>query len=240
MRLGGISMFRLLVVAALSALTLAGCATQSHQQITELKRSEAKQARILLMPLNVELSELSAAGLPEVKADWTNAASKYIVAALRQEQVKRSIQMLEFDEEKAPAEKRDDLLQLTKLHGAVGQSIMVHQYIQQLALPTKEGKFDWSLGPSTRALKEIYGADYALFVYVRDSYASAGRAAVIVLGAILGVHVPGGAQVGFASLVDLETGNVVWFNRLARPSGDLRTEPAAQETVQTLIAGLPQ
>jgi hypothetical protein len=46
--------------------------------------------------------------------------------------------------------------------------------------------------------------------------------------------------VGFASLVDLETGNVVWFNRLARAAGDLRTEPAARETIQTLIAGLPQ
>jgi hypothetical protein len=231
---------RLLVVAALGALTLAGCATQSHQQITQLTRIEAKQPRILLMPLNVELSEMSAAGMLEPKADWTTAANKHIVAALRSEKSKRNIQMLEFDEDRAPADRRDDLLQLTKLHGAVGQSIMVHQYLEAMALPTKQGKFEWSLGPSTRALKDVYGADYALFVYVRDSYASAGRAAVIVLGAILGVGIPGGAQVGFASLVDLETGNVVWFNRLARPSGDLRTETAAQETVQTLIAGLPQ
>jgi hypothetical protein len=240
MRPGGISMFRFLVVAALSALTLAGCATQSHQQITELKRSEAKQARILLMPLNVELSEMSASGLLEVKADWTNAASKYIVGALRQEQAKRSIHMLEFDEDKAPTEKRDDLLQLTKLHGAVGQSIMIHQYTPPMALPTKEGKFDWSLGQSARALKELYGADYALFVYVRDSYTTAGRAAVVALAAVFRVYLPAGSQVGFASLVDLDTGNVVWFNRLARSAGDLRTEAAAQETVQTLIAGLPQ
>jgi hypothetical protein len=240
-RQGGIViMLRILFVAALGALTLAGCATQTHQQITQLNRVEAKQPRILLMPLNVELSEMSAAGMLEPKADWTTAANKFMAAALRDENAKRNIHMLEFDEDKAPADKRDDLLQLTKLHGAVGQSIMMHQYIQQLALPTKEGKFEWSLGPGTRALKDVYGADYALFVYVRDSYASAGRAAVIVLGALLGVGIQGGAQVGFASLVDLDTGNVVWFNRLARPSGDLRTEPAAQETVQTLIAGLPQ
>ncbi|HEX2117356.1 MAG TPA: hypothetical protein VHM01_23370 [Alphaproteobacteria bacterium] len=233
-------MFRILFVVALCALTLAGCATQSHQQITALKRTEVQQPRILLMPLNVELSEMSAAGLLEPKAEWTGAAQKHIVTALRAEKAKRSIQMLEFEEDKAPADQRDDLLQLTKLHGAVGQSIMAHQYVEPLALPTKQGKFEWSLGPSTRALKDVYGADYALFVFVRDSYASAGRAAVIVLGAILGVGIPGGAQVGFASLVELETGNVVWFNRLARPSGDLRTEAAAQETVQTLIAGLPQ
>ena len=233
-------MLRIFAVAALCAFTLAACATQSHQQITALNRVDAKNPRILLMPLNVELSEMTASGTLEPKADWTTAANKHIVAALQEEKTKRNIQMLEFDETKAPLEKRDDLLQLSKLHGAVGQSIMVHQYLEPLKLPTKDGKFDWSLGPSTRSLKEQYGADYALFVYVRDSYATAGRAAVIALAAVFRVYLPGGTQVGFASLVDLDTGNVVWFNRLARTSGDLRTEAVAQETVQTLIAGLPQ
>jgi hypothetical protein len=233
-------MFRIFVVAALCALTLAGCATQSHQQITALNRVEAKNPRILLMPLNVELSEMSAMGLLEPKADWTQAANKYMIEALRAENAKRNVHMLEFDDGKAPTEKRDDLLQLSKLHGVVGQSIMVHQYLQPMALPTKEGKFDWSLGPTTRSLKDVYGADYALFVYVRDSYTSAERAAMIFVAAVFRVHLQGGTQVGFASLVDLETGNVVWFNRLARASGDLRNEAAAQETVQTLMAGLPQ
>ncbi len=224
----------------LGALALGACATQSHQQIAALKRTEVQQPRILLMPLNVQLSEISAGGAMEPKADWTSAAHQHIVSALRAENAKRSVHMVEFAEDRAPPARRDDLVQLNKLHGVVGQSIMMHQYADQLALPTKQGKFDWSLGPSTRALKEVYDADYALFVFVRDSYASAGRAAMIFVGAILGVHVPGGAQIGFASLVDLESGNVVWFNRLARAAGDLRTEQAANETVQLLIADLPK
>ena len=37
----------------------------------------------------------------------------------------------------------------------------------------------------------------------------------------------GGSQTGYASLVDLRTGRVVWFNNLARGFGDLREpEPA--------------
>src|SRR4051812_9281921 len=107
-------MLRLLLVAALCAFTLAGCATQTHQQITQLNRVEAKQPRILLMPLNVELSEMTTAGLLEPKADWTEAANKHMREALRAENTKRSVQMLEFDEDKAPSDKRDDLLQLTK------------------------------------------------------------------------------------------------------------------------------
>jgi hypothetical protein len=59
---------------------------------------------------------------------------------------------------------------------------------------------------------------------------------VIVVGALLGVGVQGGTQVGFASVVDLRTGDIVWFNRLLRPQGDLRTPEAAAETVRALVS----
>jgi hypothetical protein len=42
--------------------------------------------------------------------------------------------------------------------------------------------------------------------------------------------------VGFASLVDLKTGDIVWFNRLVRAQGDLRTPAAAAETVKALVS----
>jgi hypothetical protein len=58
----------------------------------------------------------------------------------------------------------------------------------------------------------------------------------MVVGALLGVGVPGGSQVGFASVVDLKTGDIVWFNRLIRPQGDLRTPEAAAETVKALVS----
>jgi hypothetical protein len=114
--------------------------------------------------------------------------------------------------------------------------VLLHQYLPQFALPSKDGKFDWSLGPSVAAVSRAHDADYALFLFVRDSYATAGRVAVIVVGALLGVGVQGGTQVGFASVVDLRTGDIVWFNRLLRPQGDLRTPEAAAETVRALVS----
>jgi hypothetical protein len=104
------------------------------------------------------------------------------------------------------------------------------------SLPSKQGKFDWSLGPSVAAISRSHQADYALFLYVRDSYATAGRVAVIAVAAILGVGVPGGSQIGFSSVVDLKTGDIVWFNWLARGHGDLRTPEAAGETVKALVS----
>jgi hypothetical protein len=51
--------------------------------------------------------------------------------------------------------------------------------------------------------------------------------------------VPGGQQVGFGSLVDLRTGDLLWFNRLINPAGDLRTPEPAMKAVDTLLVQLP-
>jgi hypothetical protein len=83
------------------------------------------------------------------------------------------------------------------------------------------------------------GAQYALFSYVRDSYASGERVAAIVVGLIFGVGLPGGVQTGYASLVDIDTGQIVWFNRLVRARGDLRDFKNAQESLNALLEGFP-
>jgi hypothetical protein len=74
-----------------------------------------------------------------------------------------------------------------------------------------------------------------MFIFVRDSYATAGRQAAIVVAALLGVGLQGGTQVGFASVVDLKTGDIVWFNRLLRAQGDMRTPEHAAETMRALV-----
>ena len=88
-------------------------------------------------------------------------------------------------------------------------------------------------------MREAYGADYALFVFFRDSFATAGRAALIFVGALFGAHVQGGQQIGFASLVDLNSGDVVWFNRLFSGAGDLREADKAESATKTLLDNLP-
>ena len=77
------------------------------------------------------------------------------------------------------------------------------------------------------------------FTWIRDSYASDERKAAIVALALLGAVNVGGEQFGYASLVDLSTGRVVWFNDLNRLWGDLREAPAAAETVDVLLEGFP-
>lgn len=222
----------------LCLLPLAACVTTTDQSITTFKRTKA-QPTILLMPVDVELSELSAGGVPEPKAEWTAAAKRHLEGHLRAIKSERGLNAAEYAPERVRPDIRDEHEQLVRVHGAVGQTILVTRLTQ--LLPTKQGKFDWSLGSETRTLKETYDADYAMFVFVRDSYSSAARVAVqVVAGLLFGVVVPGGQQLGFASLVDLETGEIVWFNRLFRGTGDLREAGPARETVEELIKGLPQ
>ncbi|MCW0234593.1 MAG: hypothetical protein OJJ21_13415 [Ferrovibrio sp.] len=227
------------MIAAALVVALVGC-TRTHQLTTTMTRPEGGQPQVVLMPLDVELSVLSAGGGLEPRADWTETAKSYLLEAIRSEKAGKQIDMVVFQDEKAGAAHQDVVNQLIKLHGVVGNSILVHQYVQEAVLPSKGGKFEWSVGPSAKALKEIYKSDYALFVWVRDSYSSGGRVALMLLAGAAGIGLPGGQQLGFASLVELETGNVVWFNLLHRGIGDLRSAEGAVGTAQYLLAQLPK
>ncbi len=61
----------------------------------------------------------------------------------------------------------------------------------------------------------------------------------MLFAAAAGIGIQGGVHYGIASLVDLRTGNIVWFNQLTSTTGDLRTEKPANEAVHTLMTGLP-
>jgi hypothetical protein len=224
-----------LVVAVVSLAVLAGCAAAVKRQTPELRREPGVTPTIVVMPLDVELSQLTAGGMEEPQAEWTEAAHKHMRAALEEEAKARKVTLVDFDPDRGEPADRDTSLALVALHRAVGSAVLLHQYMG-LTLPSKQGKFDWSLGPAVAAISRSHQADYALFLFVRDSYATAGRVAFIAVAALLGVGVPGGSQVGFASVVDLKTGDIVWFNRLVRATGDLRTPAAAAETVKVLVS----
>jgi hypothetical protein len=225
--------------AALAAMLVAGCsttATQSH--VTELKRVSA-DPKILLMPLDVELMELDMGGVLEPKPEWTAAARRFITAEVRAERARLGFRLEELPEEfPGPPEEQELVDQLVKVHAAVGRAMRANRKLGQ-ELRSLGDKPLWSLGEEVGILRTRTGADYALFVHVRDSYASDGRKLVMLAGAALRGVVMGGVQSGFASLVDLRSGDIVWYNQLGRVTGDLRTPEPAGETVKMLLKDFP-
>ena len=241
--LGSASVARLrsaLALALTAAALVLGACTQTRPLLpaAEFARPE-RTATVLLMPADIELYELTAAGLLEPNAAWTEAAKAHVADALAALLAERDAEIVPYRQPGDPVLLYEpEHLQLVKLHDAVGFAILVHGTTPELALPTKPD-FDYTLGDGVAALRRDYGADYALFVALRDSTSSPGRVAMIVIAAALGVGLPGGRQYGFASLVDLESGDIVWFNSLASATGDLREAGPARHATEALLEDLP-
>lgn len=229
----------LLAVVVCLTLFVSGCATEQSVNPDTPQPFVAGQKTILLMPIDVELFELTAGGLEDPRADWTEAANKHVVVSLHKENKRRGLNMISFDDEHLGFEEAQELRQIIKLHQAVGLAMLLHQRVPALRLPTKKSIFDWSLGNSVRPLRGDTDARYALFLYLKDSYASGGRVALNIVTAILFGVAQGGTQIGYASLVDLDTGQIAWFSSLARGTGDLRTQQAADEAIGVLLQELP-
>ena len=224
----------LAVLAVLSAIS--GCATtQSAQQIDRLESVEANP-RIVLMPPDIKYYLLTTGGIPEPHAEWTAAAETNFRVAIEDYASNIGTNLTVVD----PDNMGETHFQYEKLHSAVGMSILNHQF-GMWKLPSKgSGQvFDWSLGPGTSALAEEHDADYGLFVFYRDYQASGGRVAFAILAAAAGVGVSTGSEGGFASLVDLRTGDVVWFNVVGVGAGELRDPDGAAAAVNELFSDIP-
>lgn len=197
------------------------------------------QGSVVIIEPDIQLSEVLAGGVQEPRREWTENARRLYPAAVRNRlaaagKATRPDYLIDDD---MPPESR--LGQIIRLNEAVSLSVLAYtQPGNELA--TKGDRLDWTLGPGAVELQKATGADYALFTYVRDSYTSAGRKALRIIGFLaLGGDIGGGSQIGVTTLVDLRTGQVVWFNFLARQTGDLRDPQGAKATVDDLLKGLP-
>jgi hypothetical protein len=205
--------------------------------------SSAPAYRLVVMQPDITVSLITAGGQVEPREDWTALARENIYAALLAEQDRRGGRAtITTTPEQAGADP-DLVNQLDLLHEAVGQSIILGRYTPGHELPTKQLTPYWTLGQLAAEYGRASGYDYALFMLVRDSFVTSGRMALQVagvLGCAVGVCVlPGGPQqIAFASLVDLRTGRVVWFNYHKAMVGDVRTREGAQDLIDKLLLGM--
>jgi len=220
----------------LAAWCWGAVASDSSKNLAPGFTSLPRGSTVLLAPTDIELFEISAGGVAAPRADWTAMARQLIHAEIEHRRGQLGVQTVELDEATA-----DEFGELLSLHAAVSRAIATHHF-GGVPLPTKSGQLDWSFGDAMKPLQQRTGAGYCLFIWVRDGYSSASRSAVIAITSILslGTYIPGGGkQSAYASLVDLDSGRVLWFNLLARGSGDLRQANTAVETVDELLKNFP-
>jgi hypothetical protein len=222
------------IALILLCVPLCACDAASPRLADSTTISWSGEKRVVLATPDIELSELTAGGVDAPRADWTGSAIDFARKDVTEVLAARGVGVVAADTSAEPREN-----QIVKLNSAVGQAILLHLYYSPIKLPEKGDALDWTLGPGVQVLRDKYRGDYALFIHVRDSYSSTGRQALMGMSALLLIPVPGGFQSGFASLVDLRTGRIVWFNRLLSVNGDMRNPDDARDTVGELLQGLP-
>ena len=234
---------------ALALSVSAGACVQTQQYADMQFTPPQGNYRLLVLRPDVTVGSITTGGLVEPRADWTDQARASIVDAIRAQQASRGGNVTFVNRRnELQGVTPEELADVERLNAAVAESIVVHKYLGDY-LPTKRGKgLDWTLGQQAVQLGQKTGYDYALFLHAEDQVASGGRVALGVLGlagCIVGFCAPniGGAQqLDYASLVDLKTGEVVWFNVVIAGSqvpgikfGDLRTPAGATQMVDRLL-----
>lgn len=240
-------------LGVLRPLALALCMTMlAAMPANAQERSATKQGfelaadsgkRILVFRPAVSVGSQSTGGMFEPNAEWTEQAKVNLATSLEQMQTRLGNTVVVAPE--AYGAQAQDLQEHMALFAAVSQAVIEYQFFVGNRLPTKKRDnkadvFDWSLGTGVGDLPGAQDADYALFVYNKDAYGSTGRKILQTL-AILGpgIAVKSGEHLGYAGLVDLKTGDLVWLNADAAMGGDVRDAEGSQKRIRQLLEEFP-
>ena len=212
------------------------------------------QMDIVVFRPDVHVGSMKVGGMDEPNAEWTEQARENIQQQLRAQAGYLNANLRFIDE--LEGENAELLTEYRALFETVSGAVFQHVTMGD-TLKTKQleqsyetggrtktrtiNTLDWTLGPGAARLKEATGADYAMFVFTHDAYGDAGRkVAQVLMAGLFGAYVPAGVHIGYAGLVNLETGNVVWFNTDLAMGGDPRKEEGAEKRVRQLMKGFPE
>ena len=109
---------------------------------------DQENPKILLMPIDIEICELTIAGMCEPSASWTKNSKENIILSFKEILDKRNATLKEYNKN----QQNDEITQLIKLHNQVGQEIINNEY-GPFKLPTKT-EFNWSIGNKVKILKK--------------------------------------------------------------------------------------
>ena len=195
--------------------------------------------RIVVFRPDMQVGSQSTAGLDEPNAEWTEQARQHLASALQRNLAIKTADMVLMPE--VEGDQGRVLADYRALFRAVTGSVIQHKLFGSDRLPTKRGRFDWTLGPGVARLGEIARGDYGLFIFTHDSYGSTGRKVLQVLGVLMGAGFPSsGVHIGYAGLVDLKTGDLVWINADTQMGGDVRTVEGADKRIAQLLEDFPK
>ena len=233
---------RHIVFAAAAALCLFTATTGFAQEKSGNKPGftlRPGSTKILLIRPTIRVGAQSTGGMFEPNADWTAQARDNLGAALDVAQRQLGNQVIVAEEQIGPA--AATFAGYRSLFSVLADSVIEYQFFPGNRLPTKKrkGSFEWTMGPGVAEIAKGTGCDYALFIFDEDQYGSTGRKFLQVFAALAYVPIKVGEHRGYAGLVDLHSGDLVWLNADQQMGGDVRTVEGAQKRVRQLLENFP-
>jgi len=227
-----------LAVAALGAAPLA--AQESVGIRADFSAADLQGEAIVLIRPTVWVGAQSTGGTPEPNAEWTDTARALLAAELQQREALLGRKLVA--EPEVTGADGTLLAGYRALFATVARAAMTYQFFRGNRLPThRHAPFAWTLGPGTQRIAALTGARYALFVDLRDAYGSTGRKLFQIAAAgLVGLSITSGLHRGFAGLVYLRSGDLVWLRADQAMGGDVRTAEGMRRRVGQLLEQMPQ
>jgi hypothetical protein len=236
------------ILGSLGAIAvLAGCAATPNASLHESIAGKTEQRmprKMLLLPADIRVHEISAGGVVEKVDDWTISASNHAMKSVREIAGSKNL----FEPKEVPALADSD-------KQVLDQHLALYELVAASADFSKSGpfapwrerakNFDYTLGPGLTELAERSDLDAAVIVIGSDYISSSGRKATMALGilaaALTGVAVipVGGTAYVSVGVVDLKSGNLLWFATSRGQTDDLRQEQQVRAVLEKLFTGYP-
>jgi len=219
--------------ACLSVPTI--CASKAKEKASEVT---GPPLRVLVLPVDFDVLEMSAGGMIEPVPDSTVQAEEALSeATIRVLKHTNKFQIIDLpamsDAERESLKEHVALYKLTAFNAA--QMIR----LGGPAWKAKRQNFDYSIGDGLKFLVERSGADAAVVVAGAQVNSSGGRVAMFLLLAAAGVAIPLGGAQGTAGVVDLNTGNIKWLEERMATKGNIREKAGAEQTMLMLMGNYP-
>lgn len=169
----------------------------------------AAPQRVVVMPVEFRVIEISAGGVIEVLPDETEAAKAvYADAVIKRFEGSQTYSVVRIPE--LSPEETTLLNEYVSLYSLVSQQAV--EMINSGGWGHKKKAFDYTVGPGLRFLAERAGADKAVFTGGHVMQSSGGRILLAIAATAAGFSVPTGNSNLSVSIVDLHTGEVEWLN----------------------------
>lgn len=212
---------------------------------------------VTLVPPLVSVYAMSSGDVEQEVQEWSDAANQNAVVSVEREIEAMGKRYVPFAGEGGPRPEfrmgTADVNSRTSLPPAgeswllfesAKEAILRHTYDPLQTFPNLMAHFEYTLGIEASALLSGTKADAFLLMIATDSIPTAGRQALVGVGAAAALYTgsyggPGATPAELTvALVEAHSGDILWFNRVSMPLSDLRDPESNAKLVALALQGM--